>query len=336
MILPGTGRGTMRSMVEGSSPPWSSRRRPGTSLALRLLWVPAFAGMTGCGGATETERASTHPTIVSLNPCADAMLHEVAAPGQLLAVSHYSHDPGATSMVLADALQYKATGGTVEEVLALAPDIVVADTFLAPATREALEAAGVAIVSVGMVSSLEDSLGQIALLGETVGAPERAALLAGTVQSAWDNAASDAAPVATLLWQDGGIVAGEGSLAFALLEQSGFTSHSAARGLGQGAYLPLEQVLADPPQLILASGGERMLTHPVLGALDGVRYATFDSALLYCGGPTIPRALERLGEIRRSLPLHHPPAPSSEEEGETVALRESPLLFRGGDLGVVQ
>ena len=29
----------MRSMVEGSSPPSSSRRRPGTSLALRLLWV---------------------------------------------------------------------------------------------------------------------------------------------------------------------------------------------------------------------------------------------------------------------------------------------------------
>lgn len=295
----------------------------------------AFA-LSACGSQQPVERASTHPTIVSLNPCADAILHEVAARGQLLAVSHYSHDPSATSMVLDEALEYNATGGTVEEVLALAPDMVVADTFLAPATRSALEASGVEIVTVGMVGSLEDSLAQVELLSEAAGRGMHGAVLAANIQLTWEEARHDGPTVSTLLWQDGGIVAGEGSLAFALLEHSGFTSHSAARGMGQGAYLPLEQVLADPPQLILASGDERMLTHPVLSALDGVRYATFDSSLLYCGGPTIPRALERLAEIRRSLPLHHPPAPSSEEEGETVALRESPLLFRGGDLGVVQ
>ena len=44
-----------------------------------------------------------HPTIVSLNPCTDAILAEVTAAGQLLAISHYSHDPRGTSMPLAQA-----------------------------------------------------------------------------------------------------------------------------------------------------------------------------------------------------------------------------------------
>ena len=71
--------------------------------------------------------------------------------------------------------------------------------------------------------------------------------------------------------------------------------------MGQGAYLPLEQVLADPPQVVLAAAGERMLTHPAVRSLEGVRYERFDPSLLFCGGPTVVRAVERLAEIRRGI-----------------------------------
>ena len=90
---------------------------------------------------------------------------------------------------------------------------------------------------------------------------------------------------------------GEETLIARLMAHAGFASHSAARGLGQGAYLPLEQVLADPPELVLAAGSERMLTHPALRSLAGVRYESFDPSLLFCGGPTVIRAAERLAEI---------------------------------------
>ena len=82
---------------------------------------------------------------------------------------------------------------------------------------------------------------------------------------------------------------------------SGFASQSAARGLGQGAYLPLEQVLADPPGLVIAAGDERMQRHPALRGLRGVRYASLEPNLLYCGGPTIPRLVGRLAELRDSV-----------------------------------
>ena len=268
----------------------------------------AFAAMTtaSCGAVPERP-SSEHPTIVSLNPCTDAILAEVAAPGQLLAISHYSHDPQASSMPAAQAALYPATGGTAEEVLAIAPDMVVASSFIAPSTRAAFERAGVRVETVGIAQTLEDSVAQVRAMGVLAGEPQRAEALAQRIEAAWRAAKYSGAPVETLLWQEGGIVPGANSLAAAMLEQSGFTLQSAARGLGQGAYLPLEQVLADPPALVLASGDEPMLTHPVLRQVQGMEYQRFDSALLYCGGPTIIRALARLKKIRADVtPL--PPA----------------------------
>ena len=266
-------------------------------------WVTACVGVTlaGCGGGVAPTPPIDHPTIVSLNPCTDAILAEVAAPGQLLAISHYSHDPQASSMPAAQAALYPATGGTAEEVLAIAPDMVVASSFIAPSTRAAFERAGVRVETVGIAQTLEDSVAQVRAMGVLAGEPQRAEALAQRIEAAWRAAKYSGAPVETLLWQEGGIVPGGESLAAAMLEQTGFALQSAARGLGQGAYLPLEEVLADPPELVLASGGDPMLTHPVLRQVAGMEYRTFDSALLYCGGPTIIRALARLRVIRAGL-----------------------------------
>jgi iron complex transport system substrate-binding protein len=44
-----------------------------------------------------------------------------------------------------------------------------------------------------------------------------------------------------------------------------------------------------------------MLAHPALGALADTRRERFDRSLLWCGGPTIIRAAERLGALREQL-----------------------------------
>lgn len=257
----------------------------------------------GCAVPPAAEAPRAHPTIVSLNPCTDAVLAEVADPAQLLAISHYSQDPRATSMPLAEARRFRATGGTVEEVLALDPDVVVAGSFLPPAQAAAFRRLGVRVETFGIVADLAENAAQVRRLAALAGRPERGeALLARTDRAL--AAARFAGPgVRTLLWQQGGIVPGADTLIARLMAHAGFASHSAARGLGQGAYLPLERVLADPPQLILATSGERMLTHPALRRLSGVRYERLDPSLLFCGGPTVIRAAERLAEIRARVPL---------------------------------
>ena len=236
--------------------------------------------------------------IVSLNPCTDAILAEIA-PQTLVAVSHYSLDPRASSMDVADARRFGATSGTVEEILALEPDIVVASTFIAPSTAGALERLGIRVERVGIASTAEESAAQVRDLARLAGAMEQGERLAARMLE--NDGATGNRPTA-LLWQQGGIVAGGQSLVAEQLERAGFANHAAMRGLGQGAYLPIERVLADPPDVIIAAGGERALNHPALKALPDVHYASLDPALLYCGGPTVPRLAARLAAIRAELP----------------------------------
>ena len=297
------------------------------------IWVVLFPFLLlGCGAPASVEDA-VHPSIVSLNPCTDAVLAEVAEPEQLLALSHYSHDPRATSMPLAEARQFRVTGGTVEEVLALDPDIVVAGAFLPPAAMQAFERLGIRVETFEIAASFAENAAQIRRLARLADREERGEALVGRVGAALAATRHEGPPVAALLWQQGGIVPGERTLAARILAHTGFASHSAARGLGQGAYLPLEQVLVDPPEVVLAAGSERMLNHPVLRGLKGVRYERLDPSLLFCGGPSVIRAAERLAEIRMGLPLPlaggvgggpgrtdqkgPPPTPSPQGEGES-------------------
>ncbi len=270
---------------------------------MRLL-PAAVLLLAGCAGG---QRAATpeeaRPTIVSLNPCTDAILAEVTAPGQLLAISHYSKDPNASSMDPADAARFAATGGTVEEVLALDPDIVVASSFLAPATRSAFTDLGVRVETFGGTTSVEQSLDQVRALADMAGHPEAGQALVRRIGDALRRATGQGAgTVEAAVWQPGGIVPGEAALVSDLLRRTGFAGYGARRGLAQADYLALEQVLADPPDVLLVAGSDVGQRHPALENLPAMRRERFDTRLIYCGGPTIARAAERLAAIRGAMP----------------------------------
>lgn len=89
--------------------------------------------------ATATSAEPRAPRIVSINPCTDAVLMHVADPLQIAAISRDSHDPLATSIPLAQAQRFDFTSGSAEEIVALAPDIVIAGSHVAPATIAALK-----------------------------------------------------------------------------------------------------------------------------------------------------------------------------------------------------
>ena len=273
----------------------------------RVFVVLTSLLLAACAPGAATEAGRPGPTIVSLNPCTDAVLAEVADPAQILAISAYSHDPASSSMDLAVARRFPAVSGTVEEVLALRPDLAIGTPFMSPASKQALGRLGLRLETVGIATSVEDSIAQVRQIAALAGHPERGEALVARIEAALlANRGPGGAPVAALVWQGGGIVPGEGSLIADLLARTGFINAAAARGLGQADQLPLEQVLADPPALLLIAGhGEgnedRMLAHPALTALTGTRRERLDPALLWCGGPTIIRTANRLGAVRRSL-----------------------------------
>lgn len=258
--------------------------------------------LAGCasGQSEEPLREGKPQRVVSLNPCTDALAAELAGPGQLVAISHFSLDPAASSMDVRVARQFRATGGTVEEVLALDPDLVVAGSFMPPATRRALERLGIRVETFGIASSVGQSQDQVRQMAALLGHEQAGEALARRIGSA----VAASRPVggeprlSAVLWQPGGIVPGEATLIGELMREAGLASHSAALGMAQADYLPLEVLLADPPQLLLVAGDSRAQHHPALGRLAGMRRAAFDPSLLYCGGPTIVSAAERLSAIR--------------------------------------
>ena len=272
--------------------------------------VALLALVAGCAAPPPARSPSERPTIVSLNPCADAVLAEVADPGQLLAVSHFSHDPEATTMGLASARRFAATSGTVEEIVALQPEVVVGDAFGSPRKTRALARFGIRLELYEFEPDVATSIAQVRQLAALAGHPERGEALVARIERALARAAPppNSAPVGAVMWQSGGMVPGKGTLIGELLERAGFQQLSAVRGMRQGEILPLELMLADPPRVIFATGNplsneNRGLAHPALASLAQTRTERFAPSLLWCGGPSIVHAVERLSAARRRFAL---------------------------------
>jgi iron complex transport system substrate-binding protein len=273
-------------------------RAPAPLLALVLV---------GCSASPAREAARELPRIVSLNPCTDAVLAEVADPGQIAGLSSYSSDPASSSMDLATARRFRAVDGTVEEVIALEPDLVIGSDFISPATRGALARLGLRYESFGIARSAAESHAQVRAIAALAGHPHRGeALVARIERTLAANRGPADKPATAVVWQSGGIVPGSDTLISDLLGRTGFSNAAAAQGMKQADVLPLEAMLAAPPRVIFAAGNpasneDRMLGHPALASLRETRRERLDPALLWCGGPTIAYTAERLGAVRRSL-----------------------------------
>lgn len=272
-----------------------------------LLLLGACAPGSGGGKAEE----GVHPRILSLNPCTDAILAEVADRGQIAGLSVFSSDPGQSSMDVGLARSLPVSGGTLEEALAAHPDVVLAGGFVSPASRAAYARLGLPLKSFGVAGSVGESEAQVRAIAALAGHKERGEALVGRIEAALRAAAPPPGEgvISALVWQGGGMVPGRGALITELLARTGFVSFSARQGMGQADVLPLERLLAKPPGVILVAGdgalagpgGDRMLSHPALERLTGVQRFGFAPRYEWCGGPTIMGAVRALARVRADL-----------------------------------
>jgi iron complex transport system substrate-binding protein len=253
-------------------------------------------------------RAAAAPRIVSINPCIDAVLMQVAQPEQILAISHYSRDPAATTISLDVAKRFRITSGTAEEVVALAPDLVMSGPHVAPSTIFALERMHVRIRKYPVPESVAESEQQIRDIAAAVGAPARGEALIASINAAIEAARPrDDRRITAVIWQGGGMVPGQGTLADQLLKLTGYDNFSARYGLAKWDVLPLEYLMSKPPELVLSVGAsnteqDRMLGHPAVRALAArVAFRLYPFRLMSCAGPSIIDAVARLAEVHREM-----------------------------------
>lgn len=253
--------------------------------------------------------------IVSINPCVDAVLYAVAPSAGIVAISHYSQDPQATSVPLAWARAHHAIYGTAEEIIALHPDLVIASKYTDLATRNAMARAGLRVVLVGIPQSVAESASEVRAIAGAIRLPKAGSALNARIAAALTAAAppTGSIPIGAVIYEEGGLVPGARTLADELLRRMGFVNLSAAYGLQQWDLLSAEQLVARPPRVIFtpleasrrdgsfeaASG--KLRAHALRRVAAHALLADYPEALLHCAGPSLIPAAERLAAARRRV-----------------------------------
>lgn len=276
-----------------------------------MTWARRELLAAGLSASALPAAAQAPQRVVSLNACLDVMLVHLADRRQIAALSHYARDPdGSTIAALANTLPF--TWESAEEVISLRPDLVLASRHSAPATRNALQRLGVQTERFSTPKTVAQSLDQVTRLARLVGHPERGAALVARIRAAL--AAARPAPgersLTALIYQPNGFSPGPGTLADELMTVAGFENVARRYGLKTWGNVPLERLLADPPDVLLVgeaskgarSWADRVMTHPALRVLDGkMRQARLPERLLYCGGPVLIEAAAALASARRAF-----------------------------------
>jgi iron complex transport system substrate-binding protein len=233
--------------------------------------------------------------IVSANPCIDAVLAKIAAPGQIAAVSAFSHDPNSASAPLNWARRHPAVGITAEEIIAARPRLLLTGNLASTGTNAAIAEAGIKMVTFGVPTTVDESVAQVRDVARAIGREAAGEALVRRIENSLRWNGDNHPRASALIWQAGGFVAGKGTLQDELLTRAGFANASETYGLKQWEQLPLETVIRKPPAVIFmaisAEGDEARtlaMRKRMIARLGGkTRIVPFPDMLLFCGGPTI-------------------------------------------------
>ncbi len=276
---------------------------------MRFGWcfLSAFA-LAGCA----SQPVIAPNGVVSNNPCIDAVLAEIASPGQVTAVSSYSHDPDSASAPLAWSAKLPAIGTGAEELLLARPRMVLTGNLASSGANAVLARAGVKMVAVGVAPTIAEDMQQIRTLAAALGRTDAGEALISDIQESLPSTQISGQSVSAIIWQNGGFVPGKGTLQDELLARHGFRNASVQYGLSSWGVLPLETLLRNPPQVIFmptkahgADAREMNARQKLLAHLGSrTQIVDFPDKLLFCGGPTIIKVSSILAKARGAFGKH--------------------------------
>lgn len=249
--------------------------------------------------------------IVSLDLCADQILVELVGRERIAAVTHLAADP-LVSAIPAKAKGIPFTHGAAEDVLRYDPDLILAGPFGVSATVNLLRRLQRNVVVVPQPPDIEGVRAAVRKVAAAVGEePKGEAMIADFDRRlARLPPRSHSGQPTAIIYQVGGSVSGPGSLAEAALGAAGFRNKAAEYRLTRNGQVPLELLVAAPPDLLVlssAAGEYRTaladnLRHPVLRRLRQHHAALeLPWQLWLCGTPNIAAAIERLADARSKL-----------------------------------
>ena len=246
--------------------------------------------------------------VVSMNLCTDQVAMLLAAPGQVVSVSHMALDPLSSAMV-EEARGYTINRGGAEQIFLMRPDLVLAGTYTSRASVDLLRGLGVTVLELPPTDTLADVATQMRLIGDALGRGPEGEAMAQAFEAEVAALHAPGDPATAAMYYPNGYTAGAGTLSNEILELTGFRNIGAEAGLTGGGILPLERLVMAAPDVIVtstpypgASRSEEILAHPALAAIrrDAARAKVSDADWV-CGTPALLNAIRTMAEARRSL-----------------------------------
>ncbi len=275
---------------------------------MRSVVKLAMAGLGLALAASPQAVAADAPQrIVSLNLCTDQLLVDLVAPERIAGVSVLGSDPSLS----ADAQRlspFPKLSGSAEEVLALKPDLVIAGEYTTGATVDLLRRLGQRVLVVPLATDFAGLRDTLRLIADAVGEKKKGEAVIADFDARLRAARSlvPSRPTA-IAYQVNSLVSGPQSLLDAALEAAGYRNLARDLNLGPGGRLPLEQLVANPPDLIVLANAPGdfhtvladNLRHPALADLLKRRpNVHLPMPYWMCATPKLAEAVEILSSMK--------------------------------------
>ena len=258
--------------------------------------------------------------VVSVFLCTDEYVFRLVPRERIAALSVLAGDTHPIVSTIADKVKgIPLVRASAEAVLAKNPDLVVMYKDTNPRLRALIAAAGVKILDVPWANSLADVRKTTIMLGEELGAPDRARAMLADMDAklAAARASAPKPAVSVLIYEPNGYATADG-VSDEILRASGLVNAAARMHATRLGTIPVEALVAAAPQVLILNaareGGparaDAVLRHPALATLNG-RTVIAQTSLtpLLCPGPwSADVAGEFAGMARKAAQLAKPRA----------------------------
>ena len=251
--------------------------------------MPASALLLGVSAAVRA---------ASLNLCTDEYLLLLARPEQIVGVSYLSREP-AESRLWRTARRYPGNRGSVEDVLALRPTLILMMGGGGRASALLTRRLGIRVIDLPYATSIEGVENNVRTVAAALGDSRRADPWIARMHHLRVTAPSIAVDTIWISGRGDSLTAG--SLGAQWLRLAGFQQRALTGGRAD-----LETLLTKPPEILIRSdyrsgqmsAGLRWLDHPIVRRAGAVQIAT-DGRPWTCMGPLMALEIERLRRSRR-------------------------------------
>jgi iron complex transport system substrate-binding protein len=260
-----------------------------------FVCVSAISLALGGAGAAQ---AAAPSRVASLNLCTDELLLLIAAPQQIVSVTHLSQAE-AESPLWRQARRHRRNDGSLVSVAALKPDLVLT---MGGGARDRVAIAGklgIRTLDLPYPQTIADIEQAVARVAGALGREQAARPILASIAALRANAPSGGRD--TIWLGGGGRSLGSTGLGGQWMRLAGLAQRPLA-----GDRVSLEQLLVRPPAVLLRSdyrqgqfsGEQRWLTHPLVRGTARSRSVRTDGRVWTCMGPLMAGEILRL---RREL-----------------------------------